>query len=111
MASGDHETIAWALDQFRLVQSVLRRVMADGDTPFPPPTCDENHASLRAKATLARFVPRRVATSMQSAEISSRVTGWRWRLRRAVRAIVSPTHEMPPVTSVGRTYARWLALL
>jgi hypothetical protein len=32
-------------------------------------------------------------------------------LRRAVRAIVSPTHEMPPVTSVGRTYARWLALV
>lgn len=60
----------WALDQFRQVELVLRRVMADGDTPFPPPTCDENHASFRAKATLARFVPRHFATSMPQRFIS-----------------------------------------
>ena len=33
IATGDPETISWALDQFREAEELLRRVMADGDTP------------------------------------------------------------------------------
>ena len=33
IASGDPETISWALDQFRGVEEMLRRVMAYGDAP------------------------------------------------------------------------------
>ena len=33
IATGDLETISWALNQFRQAEELLRRVMADGDTP------------------------------------------------------------------------------
>ena len=33
IGTGDPETISWALDQFREAEELLRRVMADGDTP------------------------------------------------------------------------------
>jgi hypothetical protein len=33
IATGDPETISWALDQFREAEDFLRRVMADCDTP------------------------------------------------------------------------------
>jgi hypothetical protein len=33
IAAGDPEAIAWATDQFRKVEEMLRRVMAYGDAP------------------------------------------------------------------------------
>ncbi|WP_184422083.1 hypothetical protein [Rhodoblastus sphagnicola] len=33
IATGDSETIAWALDQFHQAEALLRRVMADCDAP------------------------------------------------------------------------------
>jgi hypothetical protein len=33
IATGDPESISWALDQFRQAEALLRRVIAGGDSP------------------------------------------------------------------------------
>lgn len=33
IATGDRETISWALDQFRLAEALLRRITGDDDIP------------------------------------------------------------------------------
>src|SRR3954454_2068767 len=67
-------------------------------------------ASLRASATLARFAPRRLATSMaQRLRAETRLVRLSITLAAsysAVRTIASPTLLIPPVTSVSPDWYR-----